>query len=91
MEEKEKEKNNEAAATTTSSPLQKSDKIKIEKLKKSLKASNNIPKKSIVISQNEDKTPIKSEVSGQSDQRSTTWTCVFYPESAPGNWIYILK
>lgn len=93
MKEKDKKMENKEAATTTttSSPLQKSDKIKIEKLKKSLKASNNIPKKSIVISQNEDKTPIKSEVSGQSDQRSTTWTFVVYPESAPGNWIDILK
>lgn len=93
MEAKDKrEKNNEAATTTTTtSPLQKSDKIKIEKLKKSLKDTNNTPKKSDVKSQDKINTPNKSQVISQTDQRSTTWTFLAYPESVPENWIEILK
>lgn len=79
-----------AATTTTSAPLQKSDKEKIEKLKKSLKDSN-IPKKSEVKSQIKDNIPKKSKVIGQPNERSTTWTFLVYPDSAPGNWIETLK
>lgn len=94
MEEKTKEKQNKTEAaktTTTSSPLQKSDKIKIEKLKKSLKDTNNTPKKSDVKSQDKINTPNKSQVISQTDQRSTTWTFLAYPASVPENWIEILK
>ena len=88
MEEK-KEKNNEAAATTTTSPLPKSDIEKIDKLKKSLK--NNTPIKSEVNGQTNVNTPNKSNVTGQTDQRSTTWTFLVYPDSAPADWINLLK
>lgn len=94
MEEKTKEKQNKTEAaktTTTSSPLQKSDKIKIEKLKKSLKDTNNTPKKSDVKSQDKINTPNKSQVISQTDQRSTTWTFLVYPDSAPADWINLLK
>lgn len=106
MEAKDKrEKNNEAATTTTTSaPLQKSDKEKIEKLKKSLKDSN-IPKKSEVKSQIKDNIPKKSKVTGQKKskgellqtenkekpQRSNTWTLLLYQDSAPENWKNKLK
>lgn len=100
MEEK-KEKNNEAAATTTTSPLSKSEVNRIEKLKKSIKDSN--PKKLEVKSHDEvtpirsevkshdEVPPIKSEVNGQINDRSTTWTFIVYIDSAPENWIKILK
>ena len=93
-----------AASTTTSPPPSKSKVNKIEVLKKSLKENNiprksdvksqnkdNIPKKSDVKSQNKDNTPKKSDVKGQSEERSTTWTFLVYPESAPSNWVDILK
>ena len=91
MEAKDKrEKNNEAATTTTtSSPLPKSEVNKIEKLKKSIKDSN--PKKSDVIGQINVHTPNKSNVTGQTDQRSTTWTLLLYQDSAPENWKDKLK
>lgn len=90
MEEKQKNSKIEAASTTTPKPLQKLEKEKIEKLKKTLK-NNNTPKGSKVMGQNEVKSPKKSEITSQSDQRSTTWTFLVYPESAPNNWIEILK
>lgn len=96
MEEKEKKdqvKNEAAKTTTTIPPLSRSEVNKIEILKKSLKDSSdpNTPKKSEVSSQVGINTPKKSEVTGQSDQRSTTWTFLVYPESAPHNWTEILK
>ena len=93
MKEKDKKMENKEAAktTTTTSPLQKSDKIKIEKLKKSLKDTNNTPKKSDVKSQDKINTPNKSQVISQTDQRSTTWTFLVYPDSAPADWINLLK
>lgn len=90
MEEKQKNSKIEAASTTTPKPLQKSEKDKIKKLKESLKSSST-PIKSEVKSQFENNTPIKSEVTGQIDQRSTTWTFLIYLDSAPDNWIEILK
>ena len=93
MEEKTKEKQNKTEAaktTTTTSPLQKSEKKKIEELKKILKKSST-PKKSEVKSQSKANTPKKSKVKGQIDSRSTTWTFLVYPESAPDNWLDILK
>lgn len=93
MEEKEKKdqvKNETAKTTTTTSPLQKSEKKKIEELKKILKKSST-PKKSEVKSQSKANTPKKSKVKGQIDSRSTTWTFLVYPESAPDNWLDILK
>ena len=71
-----KEENKKASTTTTSPTPSKSKVNKIEVLKKSLK-ENNIPK--------------KSDVKGQSEERSTTWTFLVYPESAPSNWVDILK
>ena len=97
MEEKEKKdqvKNEAAKTTTTSSPLlQKSEIDKIENLKKTLKEKKdtNPPKKSDVISQTNVNTPNKSNVTGQTDERSTTWTFLSYPDSAPSNWVNILK
>ena len=85
-----KEENKKASTTTTSPTPSKSKVNKIEVLKKSLK-ENNIPKKSDVKSQNKDNTPKKSDVKGQSEERSTTWTFLVYPESAPSNWVDILK
>ena len=85
-----KEENKKASTTTTSPTPSKSKVNKIEVLKKSLK-ENNIPKKSDVKSQNKDNTPTKSDVKGQSEERSTTWTFLVYPESAPSNWVDILK
>lgn len=80
MAEKSKDtKKNEEASTTTTTTLSKSEVNKIEILKKSLKDSS------------DPNTPKKSEVIGQSDQRSTTWTFLVYPESAPHNWTEILK
>lgn len=96
MAEKSKDtkKNEEASTTTTSSPLlQKSEIDKIENLKKTLKEKKdtNHPKKSDVISQTNVNTPNKSNVTGQTDERSTTWTFLSYPDSAPSNWVNILK
>ena len=85
-----KEENKKASTTTTSPTPSKSKVNKNEVLKKSLK-ENNIPKKSDVKSQNKDNTPKKSDVKGQSEERSTTWTFLVYPESAPSNWVDILK
>ena len=86
-----KDKEDKKAATTTTPPTPSKSKVnKIEVLKKSLK-ENNIPKKSDVKSQNKDNTPKKSDVKGQSEERSTTWTFLVYPESAPSNWVDILK
>ena len=97
MEEKTKEKQNKTEAaktTTTSSPLlQKSEIDKIENLKKALKekGDNNPPNKSDVKSQDKINTPNKSQVISQTDQRSTTWTFLVYPDSAPADWINLLK
>ena len=78
-----------AASTTTTATLPKSDIEKIDKLKKSLK--NNTPIKSEVNGQTNVNTPNKSNVTGQTDQRSTTWTFLVYPDSAPADWINLLK
>lgn len=96
MKEKDKKMENKEAAktTTTSSPLlQKSEIDKIENLKKTLKEKKdtNPPKKSDVIGQINVHTPNKSNVTGQTDQRSTTWTLLLYQDSAPENWEDKLK
>lgn len=72
---------NKKASTTTTSPTPTKSKVK----------ENIIPKRSQVKGQKEIKTPKKSEVSSQDDQRSTTWTFLVYPDSAPNDWIDILK
>lgn len=87
-EDKDKE-DKKAATTTTTATLPKSDIEKIDKLKKSLK--NNTPIKSEVNGQTNVNTPNKSNVTGQTDQRSTTWTFLVYPDSAPADWINLLK
>ena len=89
MKEKDKKMENKEAAktTTTTSPLPKSDIEKIDKLKKSLK--NNTPIKSEVNGQTNVNTP--TNVTGQTDQRSTTWTLLLYQDSAPENWKDKLK
>lgn len=88
--EKKKQKKEEASPTTTYATLQKSDIEKIEQLKKSLKG-NNPPLKSKAKSQNEVEPLKKSKVKGQNDERSTTWTFLVYPESAPKDWLDVLK
>ena len=72
-------KEDKKASTTTTSPTPSKSKANI------------IPKRSQVKGQKEVKTPKKSEVSGQDDQRSTTWTFLVYPDSAPNDWLDILK
>ena len=75
------DKEDKKAASTTTSPTPTKSKVK----------ENIIPKRSQVKGQKEIKTPKKSEVSSQDDQRSTTWTFLVYPDSAPNDWIDILK
>lgn len=96
MKEKNKKMETMEAAATTTTPkplLQKSEIDKIENLKKVLKekGDNNPPNKSDVKSQDKINTPNKSQVISQTDQRSTTWTFLAYPDSVPENWIEILK
>ncbi len=71
------DKEDKKAASTTTSPT--------------FSKSENNPKKSNVRGQQEIKPPIKSKVKSQNDERSTTWTFIIYPESAPSNWVDILK
>lgn len=79
------DKEDKKAASTTTSPTPSKSKVK-----KSKEDINN-PKKSDVKCQKDINSPKKLQVKGQKDERSTTWTFLVYPESAPRNWIEILK
>lgn len=90
-----KDKEDKKASTTTTSPTPTKSKVKENIIPKrsQVKGQKEIktPKKSNVRGQQEIKPPIKSKVKSQNDERSTTWTFIIYPESAPSNWVDILK